>query len=253
MIPKSPITTADAFNQAAMCLPTNAAIKRINTCYDDFVAVAKTFAQMGQRRFINLARKSSDSNIAWALYGGNGLVFKVIPEDYANRSKSYLYTLPPITSTPVKSVDRGYIINTYPYIKNNNVTEEDVEYMRGVIANAGLNYSPGDDAPRNLRRMPDKDSTITGIDDDMYSRKQGTAKQPQAIQELWTEYVHALFPIYKTQQIEPQNNSTDFSFISIHDENSHVIGFDPQSGAKFKQELAKPRTSLWSIFSKNFW
>ncbi len=242
---------AQAFDEARKILGHNQTARRLEGHPDDDnpwiyhdpqQKVIKALAEMGQTRFINLARSYQDSRVALALYAGNGIVAKIIPADHLPTSRA-IYYLPAIKRIDVQTERQKFKIKFYPWVSGRDVDEKSVERLGAKIADLGLSFTEGDGHPRNVHCLPDGRRTLVGIDSYMY---RGTVEDLTLI-DAWHAYIHELFPIYKTGEIPPQTKDTDFSFFSIHDPNTDLWNFDHRepnpvsrtAGASAKEDILR--------------
>lgn len=201
----------------------NESVRRLDVDEQALYKIADVLNERGQRRFVNLARNSQDARISIPLYAGNGLVFKIIPESYADSSKTELFKLPAITVDRVDGRDASFLVKSYPWVAGGGVTSQDIESLREKLHSVGLEFNAQDDKPRNIHRLPDKDRTLVCIDEDIYHGKLNNTDLAQA----WVEYVHDIFPIYQRAELPRQDMSQNFSFYSIHDKAAEQRSFRP--------------------------
>lgn len=176
---------------------------------------------MGQTKFVQMTRRSVDAMVSVPLYAGNGIVVKIIPQTYSDRSTCSLFKLPPITVDTVEGKHCDFLIKTYPWLSPRGVTQASIDEMRSLLGGVGLIFNENEDKPRNIHRLPDKHGTLISVDEDIYH---GALTIPQ-LSEAWVEYVRGIFPIYEEGRIPPQNEQTDFSFVSIHDRQAETGEF----------------------------
>lgn len=212
-----------AFNEASACMTLNESVRRLDVDERALFRIADVLNERGQKRFINLARNSQDARISIPLYAGNGLVFKIIPESYADSSKTELFKLPAITVDHVQGRDTSFLIKSYPWVAGGGVTSQDIESLREKLHSVGLEFNTQDDKPRNIHRLPDKDRTLVCIDEDIYHGKLNNTDLAQA----WVDYVHDIFPIYQRAELPRQDTNQDFSYYSIHDKSAELKTFRP--------------------------
>lgn len=213
-----------ALDYARAALGQNTIAQRLAQDWKATSLITTKLRDMGQTHAINLTHKYSDAAISLALYSGDGIVTKIIPGDFFDRD-SPIHTLPPITLDSVESGDREYVIATYPYVRGGGVSQHSIEELRTVMNNVGLRFTNGDDRPDNVHRMPDKMGTLVGIDADMFI---GT-KTPdhEALRAQWQTYLEGMYPsLYVDRNLPIHSENTDFRFISIHDRDTKILGFD---------------------------
>ena len=211
-----PKSFLETFNHLAPSMGLNESVRRLERDYDSLFKVQSLLREMGLRQFVPLVKKSADAMISLPLYAGNGIVAKIIPQRYSDISRSVLFKLPPITVDTVEAEDTDFLIKTYPWISPRGVTRESVENMRQVLADLGLKFNENDDQPRNLHRLPDRNGTLISVDEDIYH---GNQLDP-VLSDAWLDYIYSIFPIYEEGTIPPQNDKTDYSFVSIHAPNA---------------------------------
>ncbi len=255
-----PVSAMEAFDQVRMEIPRNETSRRM----DDpkvYLQVLEAMKDLGHRRLINLAHSYEQSRIAHAFYRGDGVVVKVIPEDYLG-APNVIRHLPSITSHSIKAGDRGFRIKTYPWLAG-TVTQEDIEDFRAELLPLGVAFVKDDDHPGNVRRMPDKNRTLVGIDSFMYEFDPANRKITQEMEDAWHKYVHRLFPIYDESSIPAQTEHTDFNFVSAHDPNAVTATYNiapvttmpyvqpvPQTGGRgLRARLAQYAASFASPFT----
>lgn len=223
---EEPKSFLNAFNQASASLTLNSTIKILDRDEPTLMAIRSRMIEMGQTRFINLARSSPESMISWALYAGNGIVTKVIPAAYSDIANNTVYQLPSITEEVVSGGTHDFLIKTYPWVPPGKVTGEDIEILDARLNDLGLAFNSGDKKPRNLHRLPDRDGTLIGIDSDMYHHISGYDQElDRKLGEAWGQYISEMYPIYKEGRIPVQSDATDFTFHSIHSSHARMMSF----------------------------
>lgn len=210
------------FDRVRQSMTLNESVYRLERDEQALVKIFQALKDMGQTRFVPLAKKSADAMVSVPLYAGDGLVIKVIPKDYSDHSTSQLFKLPPITVQEVEGKNSEFFIKTYPWISPRGVTQESIEKLRQVLGGLGLIFNDKDDQPRNIHRLPDRNGTLISIDEDIYH---GRLTKPE-LSEAWQAYVHSIFPVYASAAIKPQSENTDYSFVSIHDRQAERASFD---------------------------
>jgi hypothetical protein len=213
------------FNWVSQALPLNQSVRLLEPDEQAILDINRVLREMGQTQFITLARKSTDAMISVPLYAGNGIVIKIIPKGYSSLSHTDFFKLPPISVDSVEGKREEFLIKTYPWLSPRGVTQRNVEDMRTMLTAVGLKFNEQDDQPRNIHRLPDKNGTLTSIDEDIYH---GDISHPE-LSEAWVDYVHSVFPIYQQRRVPPQNDQTDFSFVSIHDRRAEQYTFQPRT------------------------
>ncbi|PCI57069.1 MAG: hypothetical protein COB36_02020 [Alphaproteobacteria bacterium] len=239
-----------ALDHACAGLTLNDAVKKIVHDHEAQPAIISTLKDIGINRLGNLTKKSNEAMIALSFYAGDGIVAKIIPADYFDKSDP-IYNMPPITSTRVETDSREYIVATYPWIDPGGVTKDEIEELREILKNHGMDFSKNDDDPKNVHRMPDQNGTLVGIDSNMYEdARNGNTPSPE-IKQAWREYIEELYPIYKSGIIPAQTQDTNFEFVSIHNENPVFTGFDANlEDPVIKVPEPKPaKKSFWSFLS----
>lgn len=203
----------NAFNDVSQAMTLNATVKHLE--YDDYTVlrIQDLLKSMGQTKFVQMTRKSADAMVSVPLYAGNGIVVKIIPQNYSDRSKCDLFKLPPISVDRIEGRHGEFFIKTYPWLSPRGVTQASINEMRSLLSGVGLTFNENEDTPRNIHRLPDKRGTLISVDEDIYH---GSLTMPR-LSEAWVDYVRSIFPIYEEGRIPPQNEQTDFSFVSIHD------------------------------------
>lgn len=98
--------------------------------------------------------------------------------------------------------------------------------MGEALDDVNLRLRPDDAFPRNVHRMPDKIGTLVGVDSNMYVKKSHNLGVPTHLVEAWNKYIHEMYPIYDLGEVPAQTQDTDFSFHSIHNRDTNIIGFD---------------------------
>lgn len=239
-----------ALDHACAGLTLNDAVKKITHDHESQPAIINALKDMGINRLGNLTKKSNEAMIALSFYAGDGIVAKIIPADYFDKSDP-IYSMPPITSTRVETDSREYIVATYPWIDPGGVTKDEIEELREILKNHGIDFSKNDDDPKNVHRMPDKNETLAGIDSNMYEDARNGNTTSLEIKQAWREYIEELYPIYKSGIIPAQTQDTNFEFVSIHNENAKYAGFDADlEDPIIKTPEPKPtKKSFWSFLS----
>lgn len=239
-----------ALDHACAGLTLNDVVQKITHDHKAQPAIIDALRDMGINRLGNLTKKSDEAMIALSFYAGDGIVAKIIPADYFDKSDP-IYSMPPITSTKVTTDDREYIIATYPWISSGGVTQSEIEELREILRNQGIDFSKNDDSPKNIHRMPDKNGTLVGIDSNMYENANNDQTINPDLKKAWREYIEEIFPIYKSGVVPAQTESTSFEFVSIHNENATFSGFDANlENPIIKTPEPKPaKKSFWSFLS----
>ena len=215
---------SEAFSYAIVALGDNTVTQDLERDYAARKMIETRLQDMGQYRAVNLAHKNSESTISLALYTGDGVVTKIIPERYYERF-SPIHTAAPITSDCVESDDVKYYINTYPWIRPGNVSMHDIEVLRATMGSVGLRFTNGDDRADNIHRMPDGLGTLAGIDSDMFLGCE--TEEHKILRQHWQRYLEGLFPkLYGDFAIPIQSKDTNFAFVSAHDPDTRILGFD---------------------------
>ncbi len=242
-----------ALDYARAALGQNTVAQRMSQDWKASGLIATKLRDMGQTHAINLTHKYSDAAISLALYSGDGIVTKIIPGDFFDRDNP-IHTLPPVTLDSVESDERQYIIATYPFVRGGGVKQDDIEELRTVMNAHGLSFTRGDDRPANVHRMPDQMGTLVGIDADMFL---GT-KTPdhEAARAQWQTYLEGMYPsLYVDRNLPLHSEDTDFRFISIHDPNTKIIGFDTNREDMIvmrEEEPEREHGSFWGSFLSPF-
>lgn len=241
---------AHAIDYACASLGANVIATHLNRHIDDIPLIVERLKEVGQTQFINLTHRYDEGKIALALYAGDGIVTKIIPSDYFDKSEP-VFSIPAITSETLNTEENRYLINTYPWLEPSPENNDTVRRMQAIIDDVGMRFQSGDGHPRNIHMMPDLRQTLAGIDSDMYHvNPDGDAATPE-LQNMWRDYIETMFPIYKTGEIPKQTDETDFRFLSIHDPDTGIAGFDAsQDEAIIMADNRKPPTrSIWDMFS----
>lgn len=243
-----PKSAFEIFTQASISMGSNETVRRLSGDFNAQSVIVKALKEQSWSRFINLSRSYDQSRIVLALYAGDGIVVKIIPDDYLGE-RNAIYHLPAIRSASVEAGDRKYRIKAYPWLSPNHVSQDDVDGMAEKLVALGITFTEGDAHPKNVHRMPDRNRTLVGIDSSMYHIHSGNNITPSLI-SAWHRYVHKLFPIYEQNNIPVQDKNTDFSFVSIHDPGSGVIGFDHTLEDPLIMATSEPekRPSFWARF-----
>lgn len=239
-----------ALDHACSGLTLNDVVKKMVHDHESQPAIIDALKDMGIRRLVNLTNKSSEAMMALSFYAGDGIVAKIIPADSFDKSDP-IYSMPPIEATKVTTDNREYIVATYPWIPSGNVAQQDVEDLREILRNQGMDFQLNDDSPKNVHRIPDQNGTLAGIDSNMYEdARNGNATSPE-LKQAWREYVEELYPIYKSGIIPSQTENTSFEFASIHNEKAKFAGFDANvEDPILKVPEPKPaKKSFWSFLS----
>lgn len=242
-----------ALDYARAALGQNTVAQRMSQDWKASGLIATKLRDMGQTHAINLTHKYSDAAISLALYSGDGIVTKIIPGDFFDRDNP-IHTLPPVTLDSVESDDREYIIATYPFVKGGSVNQADIEQLRSTMNNVGLRFTTGDDRPANVHRMPDQMGTLAGIDADMFIG----CKTPdhQEARAQWQTYLEGMYPsLYVDRNLPIHSENTDFRFISIHDPDTKIFGFDANREDMIvmrEEEPERNNGSFWGNFLSPF-
>ncbi len=212
---------------ACAAMPLNETARMLESDHEAHFKIGAKLRELGQHRFVSLTRKSSESMQSLALYSGDGYVLKISRDGFCDEDP---YVLPAISEHLVTTEKNNYSIKSYPYMADSKVTFADVEIMRGKLADIGLAFTSQDDRPRNIRRLPDKDGTLVGIDMQMTRPircEQEKQEERQRLSSLWHEYVTDLYPVYLEGKIPEQTSATSFNFMSVHNkEQSGQFSFE---------------------------
>ncbi|MCL4678837.1 MAG: hypothetical protein KJ017_09630 [Alphaproteobacteria bacterium] len=211
----------NAFNHVSQAMTLNASVKSLEGDDDTVLEIHRLLRDMGQTKFVQMTRKSADAMVSVPLYAGNGIVVKIIPQNYADRSTCSLFKLPPISVDTVEGKHCDFQIKTYPWLSPRGVTQASINEMRSLLSGVGLTFNENEDTPTNIHRLPDKSGTLISVDEDIYH---GRLTIPQ-LSEAWVDYVRSIFPIYEEGRIPPQTKDTDFSFVSIHNPAARSLEF----------------------------
>lgn len=241
-----------ALDHACSGLTLNDVVKKMTYDHKAQPAIVDALKGMGISRLASLTNKSEQAMIALSFYAGDGIVAKVIPADFFDKSDP-IYSMPPIEAKKVVTDDREYIVATYPWVSSGGVNQNEIEALKETLSNQGMKFSENDDSPKNVHRMPDENGTLVGIDSDMYqSTFNGKFPNPNK-KQAWREYIEELYPIYKSGITPPQTDNTNFDFVSIHNQNPKFAGFNADYDDPIvKMPESKPANkSFWSFLSRN--
>lgn len=247
-----PIIASEAFYRATEEMMFNETANWIKYDHKSIGALSQALRDMGQTRFINMNAGTEEARISLVLYAGDGNIVKIMPRSYTG--PDYPLQMPPISERDVETEDRAYVIRTYPYLTPQKVTQDDVEYVRRVIGALGLDFNPGDDTPRNLMHLPDKERTLVAIDADTFRETRGGPNYGPELVQAWQDYLAEIFPAYKDGAIPRQTQDTDFRFKMNANHETGLSRFDPLSANPAvyatMDRATKPKHSFWDIFTK---
>ena len=215
-----------AISKACASMPLNKTVSILETDHNAVKAIGEAIESMGQTKFKNLTSSSRQSMTAIALYAGDGIVTKIIPQSSLGHTKDVIYHLPAITTKEVSTEDNNFVIKTYPYVSPSNVKQPEVDELQDIVAEYGMEFNNGDALPKNVHRLPDSSSTLIGIDSDMYHYGKNGSQIDDETRGAWINHIHTLFPIYEHRQIPEQTDETNFDFISIHDPENEIHAFE---------------------------
>lgn len=203
-----PMRLGDAVGRVSMELPTNQAVADLAYDFKGQAVVDGVLAGWGQQRFVPLIGVHSSSQISLPLYAGDGLVAKVTPARYET-AEPRPYVLPPIRRRTVEAGYSDYHVQLFPFVATGSVTVEDVEIMRGKLAEAGYRFSNGDDRPDNLGRMPGGELCV--LDGGAVEPLPG--HRPRAGDaDAWLAKVHEIYgDLYGPDGVKPQSEATSFN------------------------------------------
>lgn len=226
-----PNSFLNTFNQVSRAMTLNATVRSLE--YDDntVMEIQRLLREMGQTKFVQMTRRSADAMISVPLYAGNGIVVKIIPQNFADRSTCSLFKLPPISEDTVSGKNTEFLIKTYPWLSPRGVTRASIEEMKRQLGRVGLVFNENEDTPRNIHRLPDRRGTLISVDEDIYH---GRLTMPR-LSQAWVDYVHSIFLIYQEGRIAPQDDRTDYSFVSIHDRRAESYEFASGWAAEVNQ------------------
>lgn len=247
-----PIIASEAFYRATEEMMFNETANWIKYDHKSIGALSEALREMGQTRFINMNAGTEEARVSLVLYAGDGNIVKIMPRSYTG--PDYPLQMPPISERDVDTEDRAYVIRTYPYLDPQKVTQDDVEYVRQVIGALGLDFNPGDDTPRNLMHLPDKERTLVAIDADTFREASGGRNYGPELVQAWQDYLAELFPAYKDGAIPRQTQDTDFRFRMNANRDTGLSRFDPLSANPAiyapMDRATKPKHGFWDIFTK---
>ncbi len=249
-----PIFATEAFRNAADEMVFNEVTNWIKYDPQAHDALSAALREMGQTRFINMTSGMMDARVSLVLYAGNGNVVKIMPDSFMG--EELLFQMPPVKERKVPTEDRNYVIRTYPWIAEHKpCTQEDVEIMRKDIGILGMEFIPGDDTPRNLRRLPDAEGTRVSVDADTFGiSRDGLNYGPELIAN-WREYLAELFPVYRAGEIPRQTADTNFEYVMNYNRESKLSRFDPLAPSPIVHLAAdgaptSPKRSFWEIITR---
>lgn len=217
-------------------------------------ALSGTLREMGQTRFINMTSGIMDARVSLVLYAGNGNVVKIMPTSFSG--DDLVFQMPPISQRRVQTEDRDYTICTYPWLAEHKpCTQEDVEILRKDIGILGMEFIEGDDTPRNLKRLPDREGTLVSIDADTFRISRDGLNHGPELLAAWHEYLTELFPVYRDGTIPRQTKDTNFDFFMNYNREARLSRFDPLAASPIVYLTAdgaptSKKHSFWEIFTK---
>lgn len=250
---KVPIIASDAFYRATQEMMFNETANWIKYDHQSIDVLSQTLWEMGQTRFINMNAGTQEARISLVLYAGDGNIVKIMPRSYSGND--YALQVPAVSERTVETDTRSYVIRTYPYILSRAITEQDVETMRRTAGALGMEFNPGDDTPRNLIALPDKEGTLASIDADTFRTKRDGLNHGPELVEAWRDYIAELFPVYKQGELPPQTANTKFNLKMNYNPKTGFSRFEPLSDtpviyARTDGPPAKARHSFWDIFAR---
>ncbi|MCB1841259.1 MAG: hypothetical protein KDI61_13515 [Alphaproteobacteria bacterium] len=251
---KVPVIASEAFNDATAEMIFNEVTNWIKYDPQANEALSLALREMGQRRFISMTSGIMDSRVSLVLYAGNGHVVKIIPSSYS--PKDYVFQMPPISERKVQTDQRDYLICTYPWLaEHKESTRADVEMLRKETGILGQEFIPGDDTPRNIRRLPDAEQTLVSIDADTFTTSRDGLNYGPELLAAWHEYLAELFPVYKLGALPPQTSDTSFDFVMNYNREARLSRFDPLAPSPIVHMTAdgaptSKKHSFWEIFTK---
>ena len=202
-----PIMFADAVGRLSMELPHNQACSDLAYDYKAQNKVDQVLHGWGQKRFVPLINVNSSSQISLPLYAGDGVVAKVTPARYENKTPKPL-VLPAIKARTVESDYVEYHIQLFPFVTTGNIARDEVEVMRKQLDEVGYRFANGDDRPDNLGRLPGGGLVV--LDYGATEPKPGHRTRTSDTDE-WLKKVHDLYgPLYQEGGVKPQGEATSF-------------------------------------------
>ncbi len=203
---------------------TNAMVALLNADWRAEAQITSAIKAMGQHHLVNLTHSYEESAMSLAFYAGDGIVTKVMRASEHDKSQP-IYNVPEISSTRLETELDNVVINTYPWVPGSFTPEHEIEQLRTKMQTVGLDFSNGDDQPRNFHKMPDKQGTLVGIDASMYTSAYNGKQHPEELKQYWRQYMETMFPVYR-EGVTPQSAETSFAFRSIHDRQTGIHGFN---------------------------
>lgn len=220
-------------------------------------ALVRAMSDMGLNKLINLTTCYDDARISLVFYAGDGVVAKVIPQNYFDDSNP-IHSLPPVTMQKIDAGEftgQGFIIATYPYLTDAYIPESRFKQHEAYMNEFGLTADKNETDIRNFRLLTDAAGTITTIDAQVYMSAHNGNTLPQKTRDAWREYLSLMYPMYKSGVIPAQSDKTDFSFRSFHDRTVNLQGFDarrPDPIITAPQANKKKDAGFWNfLFPKD--
>lgn len=237
----------DSLNLAEMELSQN--MTTFRSKYDPLIrdSAAAIFKRLGYTRFYNLTHSFSQSKVALAMYVGNGLVAKIIPQSELS-TENMIYHLPAIHSEQFSGEYDTFSIKFYPWLSKDLNQPNDVEKMRNTMASLNISFIEGDDALRNIRHIPDQNATLVGIDSNMFIFNKQAKPIDSKLLSAWHKYVHSVFPIYDDAALPRQDVGENVVFTTLFNRDTNIIGFDHTQKdpiLRTPKDEAKPRRNFF--------
>lgn len=166
----------------------------------------------GYSRFSVLTTRYDESAASIALYAGDvagGLVAKLVPGDHLP-SVGYTYplVLPAYERVRVEGESQT-VLDFYPWVDTRNITENDVETMRKLLAAKGLAFNNGDDRIANVGKLRNGSLCVLDIGAVHWVSPEAEKNSKTDIMEWWNK-LYSLYPIYESGVLPPQTEQTSF-------------------------------------------
>lgn len=211
----NPESFNDVFGLYCMLAPRNETVFRLERDNIAKVSIIRALTEMEQHKFINLVTTPHEARIVMALYAGDGIVTKITPQDYMPLQR-FPFVMFPFAKKRLQGTEMSghFVIENFPYLNSHTINERDVDTMRSMLADCGLEFDDQDDKPGNIRRMPDKSLAII---DGNAVRAKGPLDQEALDRHVsaWDQKVKSLYPeLYVPGHQYVQSLQTDYRVLS---------------------------------------
>lgn len=176
--------------------------------------IEDAFSKWNIQQFVPLITRSMEANVAVAMYAGDGIVAKITKgtEFGGSRPMAGVYTPLPGVLPPIASVNvDGYVVEVFPWVDTQKITQGDVEKMSAFLAERNLQFYEKDAKPNNIGRLPNGELVI--LDGHAIGVKDTHKPVPTHETNAWQDKIYRQFrPLYEMSDLSKLvRDKPDFS------------------------------------------